>query len=154
MISLAGATFGSYLRIAAGLAVAAALTWSHWKAYSMGEADMQAEKTQAMLEAAVKRSEALEKLAAANGRMLEIERDAAERIAKAQARTVTQVKTVERVIHENPEFAAVVRPADLQRVRDDDLAAIAEAARRSAELSEASLRGVRGAGAGAWPDTR
>jgi hypothetical protein len=139
---------------AAGLAVAGLLAWSHWKAYSMGGADMLAEKTQAMLEAAVKRSEALEKLAAANGRMLEIERDAAERIAKAQARTVTQVKTVERVIRENPEFAAVVRPPDLQRVRDDDLAAIAEAARRSAELSAASLRGVRGADTGPGSNAR
>lgn len=141
---LARSAASPYLVAAAGLAVAGLLAWSHWKAYSMGGADMRAEKSQAMQQAAVDRASALEKLAEANGRMLEIERDAADRIAKAQARTVTQVKTVERVIRENPDFAAVVRPTDLQRVRDDDLAAIAEAARRSAELSAASLRGVRG----------
>lgn len=133
-----------YLRIAAGLAVAAALAWSHWKAYSMGEADMQAEKAQAMLQAAVDRAEALENVVATNGRMLEIERDAADRIAKAQQRGAAQVKTVERVIRENPDFAAVARPADLQRVRDDDLAAIQAAADRSAKLSAAGVRGVPG----------
>lgn len=154
MISLA--TFGlrQWLGVAAGLAVVGALAWSHAWAYGAGKESMQREKDAAILQAAVDRAEALEKVVATNGRMLEIERDAADRIAKAQARTVTQVKTVERVIHENPEFAAVVRPADLQRVRDDDLAAIQAAADRSAELSAASLRGVRGADADPRPDTR
>jgi hypothetical protein len=145
---------GMYLRLAAAGAVLALAAWTHWQAYSAGRDAADDERQAAILEAAEKRAEALEKLAAANGRMLEIERDAADRIAKAQARTVTQVKTVERVIRENPDFAAVVRPADLQRVRDDDLAAIAEAARRSAELSEASLRGVRGADTGPGSNAR
>lgn len=143
-----------YLRLAAAGALVAFAAWTHWQAYSAGRDATDKERQASILEAAEKRAEALEKLATANGRMLEIERDAADRIAKAQARTITQVKTVERVIRENPEFAAVVRPPDLQRVRDDDLAAIAEAARRSAELSETGLRGVRGPDSGERRDTR
>jgi hypothetical protein len=145
---------GVYLRLAAAGAILAGLAWSHWAAYDLGGKDMEREKAQAMLQAALDRAEALERLADANGRMLAIETDAAARIAAAQRSGAARVQTVERVIRENPDFAAVVRPADLERVRDDALADIAAAADRSADLSAESLRGVRAAGDGDGPHAR
>lgn len=142
----------STLRIAAGigaaLALLAALAWSHHKAYTFGAADGTLTVREAQLESEQARGKALEKLADANARMLQIQAEADARVAEAQRRGRAQVQTVERVIRENPDFAAAVRPADLDRVRVDDLAEIAAAARRSADLSSESLRGVRSAGAG------
>lgn len=145
---------GLYLRLGAAGAVLALAAWTHWQAYSAGRHAADQERDAAILAAEQARADALVKLADANGRMLRIERDASQRIAAAEQRGAAQARTVERVIRENPDFAAVVRPADLQRVRDDDMAAIEDAARRSADLSAASVRGVRGSDSTEWGNTR
>lgn len=144
----------TYLRLAAAGGLIALAAWTHWQAYSAGRRATDKEREAAVLQAAVARADALERLAEANGRMVQIEKDAAERIAAAQRRAITQVHTVERIVRENPDFAAVARPADLQRVRDADLAAIAEAAGRSAELSANGVRGVRRTADEAGSNTR
>lgn len=136
---------GAYIRIGAGLALAAGLAWTHWQAYDAGVASMQAEKDKAERDALEQRLKDLQKLTAANERIRTIESQSAKAIAAAQARGTAQAQIVERVIRENPDFAAVARPDDLQRVRDDALADIEAAANRSAELSGLIVPSVRGA---------
>lgn len=46
----------------------------------------------------------------------------------SQVRVQTVTKTVEKIVYANPSFAACARPADLQRLRDDALQRIADAA--------------------------
>jgi hypothetical protein len=75
-----------------------------------------------------------------------IEQEAARQLQEVQTNSLVQVRTVERVIRENPEFAAVVRPADLERVRNEQLAAIVSAATQganaAAKLPRAGVRTV------------
>lgn len=70
-------------------------------------------------------------------------------IQQSQERVVTVVKTVTKVIHDNPTFAAVNRPADLDRVRQDQLKAVAAAAGGFAPAPSSSSAGSGGASTGA-----
>jgi hypothetical protein len=128
------------------------LVGTHWKAYRAGaamrEAEHAAELDRIRLEAEEERVDALQRLNQAERQVAQMQAEAENRIAAAQKRATENRKTVERVARENPGFSSTVRPADLQRLRDDDLAAIEAAAGRSADLSGASLRGVRAAGEG------
>lgn len=74
------------------------------------------------------------------------------KLMEAQARVKVVVKRVEVALDANPAFAALERPADLQRVRLDDFAGIADAAQEGANLSEPGVAGLPAAGAGHGPD--
>jgi hypothetical protein len=140
-------TSGAALRIAAGFAVAAGLAvaawWVYTEGYEAGRAEADANLVNARLIAEQERNEALSRLADAQADLMRIEADAAKRIAEAQRKAVTRTQTVERVTREEPSFAAVVRPADIDRVRDEQLAELVEAAGRSADLSSRGFRGLR-----------
>jgi hypothetical protein len=145
--------------------ITAALGWKVWAAVGLGwalslgaaigwgtlqkaradraQAQHQRDLSEIRAEAEAARSEALTRVAAADRRAAEVEAEAAQRIAAAGRRSRENVKTVERVSRENPAFASTLRPVDLQRLRDDDIAELEAAARRSADLSAESLRGVR-----------
>lgn len=87
------------------------------------------------------------RVAEANARAAQAEAGAARRIAEARQAAQRHTTTVQEVIRDTPEFAAVVRPADLQRVRDDQLDAIA-AASRAADLPASGVPAVRASGEG------
>ena len=87
------------------------------------------------------------RVAEANARAVRAEADAEQRIAAARRAAQRHTITAQEVIRDTPEFAAVVRPADLQRVRDDQLDAIAAAAARAADLSASGIPAVRSADA-------
>ena len=86
--------------------------------------------------------------AEANARAAQAEAGAARRIAEARQAAQRHTTTVQEVIRDTPEFAAVVRPADLQRVRDDQLDAIAAAASRAADMPASGAPAVRASGEG------
>lgn len=145
--------------VLAGLAIVGLIAWGisgiYERGFEAGKAEAVVAIAAARLQAEIARTEALrernaalEKLTTTERAMRALEQDAARRIAEAQQHGSVQVQTVERVIRENPDFASIRRPADLQRVRDEQLAAIAAAAARTpttAELSGASLRALPGA---------
>jgi hypothetical protein len=103
----------------------------------------------AKLEAAAEQNRMQRKLLDTENAMRALEQQAASLMEKARQAGAIQVRTVERVIRENPNFAAVVRPPELDRVRQQQLTAIADAATRGAhaatELPRAGLPAVRGA---------
>ena len=86
------------------------------------------------------------RVAEANVRAVQAEAGAARRIAEARQAAQRHTTTVQEVIRDTPEFAAVVRPADLQRVRDDQLDAIAAAASRAADMPASGVPAVRAPG--------
>ncbi len=133
-----------------GVALVGGITLVMSKIYGAGEqAGLTAgklEMEQAVTASEKARNESLQRLIASESKVRMIEAEAAERIAAALARGRVQAKAVERAVRENPQFAAVVRPPELGGVRDEQLAELAAEADRSAELSAASLRGVRAPG--------
>jgi hypothetical protein len=134
-LALAGVLF-------AGLALVGA--WA--KGYAVGKRSADAAVAEARLAVEQARSDALARLAASEQRAARIQADAAARIAAARAAGTASTTTVREVIHAYPEFGGLRRPADLERVRDAQLDAIAAAARRSADLSGGIVSGVRTAG--------
>lgn len=113
------------------------------------QAGFDAGKAEAEIMIAAAREQGALDLVAAHRKLLEVEasmqvleREYAERLAEARAQREIQVRTVERVIRENPDFAAIERPADLQRVRDEQLAAIATAAAAGGATTAAQLPGA------------
>lgn len=114
----------------------------------IGQADM------AKAQAAAERSRAQyeHKLDLAARLLKEQEEESALKLMEAQARVKVVVKRVEVAINENPAYAATERPADLQRVRLEDFAELADAAQRGADLSGAGVAGLPAAAAGHRPD--
>lgn len=130
------------------LGIIATVAWAinriYQQGYEAGNAKADATITAAKLRAEIERNEAQAKLIATERAMRALEQDAAKRIADARSEGEVQVKTVERVIRENPDFAVIKRPADLQRVRDDQLAAIRAAAERSTAATQLPATGLHG----------
>jgi hypothetical protein len=138
-------------KAAIALAVVGLIAWGvntynghfYGKGFAAGKAESDLVLQTAVAVSEKSRADSLQKLMVAQAEVVRIEAETAQREAAALVRGRKQVKAVERGISENPQFAATVRPADLGGVRDEQLADIAAAANRSAELSAASLRGVR-----------
>lgn len=130
--------------VVALLAAFAGWTWAvqSW-GYDRGIAKGEAAIAAANLSAQTARADAEKARADFAERVLVIEQDASRRIEEARAKTPARIATVGKSLNENPAFAAMVRPADLQRVRDEQLAELAAAAGRSADLSAAGLAAVR-----------
>jgi hypothetical protein len=59
--------------------------------------------------------------------VLEIGRELRDALAKSRAHETESVRTVTRIVREHPEFAAVRRPPELQRLRDAQLERIQRA---------------------------
>jgi len=98
----------------------------------------------ARLQASMDLAKAQRKLIETEQSMRTLEQEYAERLEQARAEREIQVRTVQRVIRENPDFAAIERPADLERVRDEQLSAIAAAAAGgSATATELPGPGIR-----------
>jgi len=131
-----------YLLAVAGVAVS--LFMAGAQGYAIGKRSADAQLAELRLAAEQARSDALARLAAAEQRAARLQADAAARIAAAHKAGAASSTTIREVIHANPDFGGLRRPAELDRVRDDQLAAIAAAANRSAELSGRSLSGVPG----------
>lgn len=70
---------------------------------------------------------ALDRVAAAGQRMATLGEQLRDAIADSHERERVVVRTVTEVLRENPDFAAVRRPAELDRVRQSQLQAIADA---------------------------
>jgi hypothetical protein len=135
------------LRLAGWVAIAVSIAFAAWwvytAGYDAGRAAANENLMTARLIAEQERNEALSRLADAQVEITRVQADAAKRIAAAQRKAVTHTKTVERVVREEPEFAAIVRPADLDRVRDEQLAELEQAADRGSDLSARGFRGLR-----------
>jgi hypothetical protein len=138
---------------AAALALAAAVGvvgWSYRATYSAGfdsgKAAGDAILQTAYRKAEGERADALRALSLANARAAAIESDASRRIAEVEKNAIARSQTVKESNRANPSFASLRRPADVERVRDDQLAELERAARRSADLSATSLRGLPGPG--------
>lgn len=132
------------------LAVSIALPYGMARTYRAG---FEAGRADAVAMIAAARTQAAEDLATAHRKLLEVEQgmrdleqEYAARLEQARAQREIQVRTVERVIRENPDFAATVRPVELDRVRDQQLADIAAAAAAgstaAAELSDSGIPAV------------
>jgi hypothetical protein len=125
-------------------------TWSN--GYAVGKRSADAALAEVQLAAEQARSDALARLAAAEQRAARIQADAAARIDAARKAGAASSTTIREVIHAHPEFGGLRRPAELDRVRDEQLAAIAAAASRSAELSGRSIPRVPAADDPGRPD--
>lgn len=66
--------------------------------------------------------------AAVGDAIADVGRKLRDALADSRAHETTATRTVTKVIRENPEFAAVRRPAELQRLRDEQLERIRRAA--------------------------
>lgn len=151
--------FAPLLLLLAGILLALYVTRRIYAAgFDAGTAQGQLLVADARLEAAIEAARLQKRIIESDRAMRELEQHTADALAIVASTGEVQVVTVERVIHENPEFAAVVRPAGIDRVRQQQLDAIAQAAARgsaaAAELPGAGLRAMRGAGAGNRPDPR
>ncbi len=146
MIGLIGPRTAAAGAFALAAALAVGAWWIYDNGFEAGQARADARLVAAKLQAEQERADALARLNAANAAMVKLQADTARRIAEIEKRTPARVRTVERVVRENPDFAAVVRPGDLARLRDDQTAELVEAAGRSADLSRRSLPGLPGAG--------
>lgn len=133
-----------------GIGIMLAIVGGCWRVYergySNGQANVQKVLDAAVAEAGTRRNELLDRLAKAGDEIARIEAGSAIRIAEAQGQTIIQVKTITKVIENEPIYAAVVRPAAVVRVRNDQTARLIDAAGRGAELSGASVPGLPGAG--------
>lgn len=129
-----------------GLALIAAVLFVAWRIYSAGfeagKAEAAVTLAAARLEAEMERSRAMQRLHETERAMREIEQRYTASIEQARQQGRQQSETVRNVIHEHPAFADTRRPADLHRLREQQLRDLAAAAQRSAELSGAGLRTV------------
>ena len=110
---------------AAAVLWAASVGGASWYAYGKGKAhEQQAQAAQdlAALFGAVRRVGEIGEAIAALGR------DLADAIAASRKSEAASVRTVGEVIRANPDFGAVRRPDGLQRLRRQELEAIARAA--------------------------
>lgn len=131
--------------LALGLAGLLALAWGVFSiGRDLGSSRVEARLQQAVAEAERQRAATLERALMAERQVAEHERQARAEVAAIAARLADNLDTVRRVIRENPEFAATRRPAALERLRDDELARLAAAAREAADLSDRILPGVPG----------
>lgn len=132
------------------------VTWTIGRIYDAGfeAGNAKADRaiSEAKLAAEIERNRAQKKLIETERAMRALEQDAARRIADARSDGEVQVRTVEKVIRENPDFANIRRPADLQRVRDDQLAAIRRAAERAAATAKLPSAGVSSVPSTSDPD--
>ena len=126
------------------IAIAGAAWRIHAHGYAAGEAKVQAILDAAQIEAAAARAEYVERLHVASNEIARIQAESAARVADVEVKTVVRVKTVTQVIENEPVFAAIPRPADLVRVRNDQTRELIEAAGRGAELSASSIRSLPG----------
>jgi hypothetical protein len=102
--------------------------WHHsvyQSGYDAGEANVKTEwdaaNTKALADEKMRKK-------AAEGQIAPLQETAQPKLDASKVRTVTVVKTVEKIVYANPQFAAAARPDDLGRVRRTQLAAIAAAA--------------------------
>jgi hypothetical protein len=150
MIGLAALTGVSprlYLAAFVVLALGMGAVGTYSKGYQAGKSSADARLAAIELEAAQSRAQALERVLDAQSHAERIERAATARVASARAAAATATTTIVEVIRENPQFADLRRPADLDRVRDAQLDAIAAAAHRAPELPGDRLSSVPVAGA-------
>lgn len=122
--------------------------WIYDNGFEAGQARADARLVAARLQAEQERADALARLTQANADMVKLQADTTRRIAEIEKRTPVRVRTVERVIRENPDFASVVRPDDLARLRDEQTAELVDAAGRGSDLSRRILSGLPGAADG------
>lgn len=139
-------------------ALAGLLLFTHLKAYDVGQqagasaSALELKRAEAASER--RRAELLERIVAASNRIhdLELEASARDRVNAEKAKQ--RVAAVEKATHANPDFSAARRPADLDRLRDDQLADIAAAAARAPIVPRAGLQGVPAASDPVRPDAR
>ena len=112
-------------RIYLAIAAAAILAVSHWFVYDAG---VDTERARHQVRGARAYATAVETVAKVGDAVATIGRDLSDRLEQSRESERTSVRTVTRIIRENPDFAAVRRPAELERLRRDQLAAIARAA--------------------------
>lgn len=131
--------YAGYLKIIAGtvliVLVTAALAALHHKIYENG------------FNAGVQHQQDEDKKALAHNQkvfastdkaVIGIEATSAPAASAASAHTTVVVKTVEKIVHENPDFGAVVRPAALGRLRADQIARLRALAGPGAPPAEPS----------------
>lgn len=125
----------------------AAITWRvHAHGFAAGEAKVQAVLDAAQIAAAEDRREYVGRLRLANAEIARIQAESDSRVTEVEVQTVVRVQTVTQVIENEPVFAAIVRPADLVRVRNDQTSELIDAATRGAELSASSVPVLPSAG--------
>lgn len=130
--------------------VAYTVTRIYRAGFTAGQMEAVVQIASARLQAQQEQAEIQRKLIETEHAMRGLEQQAASLIEKLRRAGEVQVRTVERVIRENPDFAAVQRPAELDRVRQQQLAAIAAAAARGANTTTE----LPGAGLPALPRSR
>lgn len=137
--------------IAAAVAVVA-IGWTVQQIYAAGVTSGQAKSDAAhkatLAQAHADRAAAFERAANAERSLRELDVQTTARIARADALARTAEKTIREAVHADPTFAACERPAAVQRVRDTQHRAIADAAARGADVSRRILQGLPGTGAG------
>jgi hypothetical protein len=140
---------------AAGIAavVLAAISFIVWGVKSIRQEGFEAgmakkgEELQTLIAASEKsRADALERLIALDREIATMQAEANRKEAEAEARGRASVAKTKEVIRANPKFAAVVRPAALGSVRDEQLSDIAAEAAAAPKLPDSGVRTVRPAG--------
>lgn len=126
--------------------------------YDAGQAEGAVQIAAARLQAQEEQARIQRQLIETERNMRALEQEAADLLARVNATGTARVRTVERVIRENPSFAAIARPVELDRVRDQQLADIAAAAARgtdaAAKLPGSGIQTLRRPGNSGQPDAR
>lgn len=133
-----------YQTAIAGALVVIGLIWAAYtainhtydKGFEAGASKADKLIAEARAEAERIRAQAQQRIIVLERDMRALEQQTAERIAQAQKSGEIQIKTVERIVHENPDFADIRRPNELERVRDEQLDAIKAAAERAAAAAK------------------
>lgn len=143
MIKLVGFIRKYQVAIAGAIAVIG-LIWAAYtainhtydKGFTAGVSKADKLIAEARAEAERIRAQAQQRIILLERDMRALEQQTAQRIAEAQRSGEIQIKTVERIVHENPDFADIRRPDELKRVRDEQLNAIRAAAERAAAAAK------------------
>ncbi len=151
---------GSFIKAALVAAALAALVFVTSQAirsvyntgFEAGKAVVQVKLDAAEHEAEVERIRYADAIDAAGDAMEELDIEAAARAADLEAKHRSTTRKLEVALNANRAFAALHRPADLQRVRFESFAELEAIAARSAELSGGGLPGLRTTGARGGPD--
>ena len=107
------------------LALAVALTASHWWAYRKG---VEAERLAQSQAATVLLAKALDTATKVARGVASVAEKLAAELQQSRVRERSAVRTVREIVTHEPDFAAVRRPAELERLRAEQIDQIARAA--------------------------
>lgn len=119
--------------------------YAYRSGFERAEIEYEAKLADLRARAESERSALLTRALDAERELREVEAQTERRIAAARAAGRAAAKQTREIVLANPYFGGLRRPPELDRLRDDQLAALDAAARRATVVSDSILPAVRGA---------